>query len=64
MVRSGWCLEAGSRAYNEDGHCFLETHFGRRCLGPSHDWERMQGATEQGDRIGMLLDLDQGSMTI
>ena len=24
----------------------------------------MQGAQEQGDRIGMLLDLDQGSMSI
>jgi hypothetical protein len=24
----------------------------------------MQGATEEGDRIGMLLDLDQGSMTV
>ena len=27
------------------------------------DWEGMQGA-DQGDRIGMLLDLDQGSMTV
>ena len=24
----------------------------------------MQGATEQGDHIGVLLDLDQGSMTV
>ena len=24
----------------------------------------MQTANEQGDRIGMLLDLDQGSMTV
>jgi hypothetical protein len=30
----------------------------------AHDWEGMQGATEEGDRIGMLLDLDQGSMTV
>ena len=24
----------------------------------------MQGAYKQGDRVGMLLDLDQGSMTV
>ena len=29
-----------------------------------HDWEGMNYADEQGDRIGMLLDLDQGSMTV
>ena len=28
------------------------------------DGEGQRGATEQGDRIGMLLDLDQGSMTV
>ena len=28
-----------------------------------HVWEGMQGA-KQGERIGMLLDLDQGSMTV
>ena len=28
------------------------------------DWEGMQTAKEPGDRIGMLLDLDQGSMTV
>ena len=27
-------------------------------------WEGLQTAQEQGDRIGMLLDLDQGSMTV
>ena len=29
-----------------------------------NNWEGMQNAKEQGDRIGMLLDLDQGSMTV
>ena len=28
------------------------------------DWEGMQAVREQGDRIGMLLDLDQGSMSV
>ena len=27
-------------------------------------WDGMQSAKEQGDRIGMLLDLDQGSMAV
>ena len=29
-----------------------------------NNWEVMQTAKQQGDRIGMLLDLDQGSMTV
>ena len=36
---------------------------GRASVG-SQPWEGMQSAHEQGDRIGMLLDLDQGSMTV
>ena len=49
-------------AYNVDGHCFYLTHDGSR--PPGHiDWEGAQGA-DPGDRIGMLLDLDQGSMTV
>ena len=28
------------------------------------NWEGRQTAREDGDRIGMLLDLDQGSMTV
>ena len=32
---------------------------------PGHsNWEGRQPARDQGDRIGMLLDLDQGSMTV
>ena len=29
-----------------------------------HNWEGIQNAREEGDRIGMLLDLDQGTMTV
>ena len=47
-----------------DGHCFYCTLNGSRYMYPGGgDWEGMQG-TEQGDRIGMLLDLDQGSMPV
>ena len=38
------------------------TRHGRRFPG-GHAWEGRQAAKE-GDRIGMLLDLDQGSMTV
>ena len=51
-----------------DGHCFYATYSGYRWPGNSepgwHDWEGMQGAREQGDCIGMLLDLDRCSMTV
>ena len=33
-------------------------------LQPSYHWEGSQLAESQGDCIGMLLDLDQGSMTL
>jgi hypothetical protein len=38
--------------------------YGGSCFPGYHDWEERQGAREEGDRIGMLLDLDQGSMTV
>ena len=65
-MRPGWDVEGGENAHVVDDHCFYMycTSDGSRC--PSFNkWEGMtqQGATEQGDRIGMLLDLDQGSMT-
>ena len=39
------------------------THGGWR-FPDMEDWEGRQGAKEQDNRIGMLLDLDQGSMTL
>ena len=63
MIRPGWDVEGGAGAEDVDGHCFYYTANGRRFPG-DHDWEGMQAAKEQGDRIGMLLDLDQGSMTV
>ena len=44
------------------GHCFYDTGDRRHFPGNSN-WEGVQPA-EEGDLIGMLLDLDQGSMTI
>ena len=62
VIRPGWGV-AGVNAMDEDGHCFYQTGGGRRHPGWIN-WGGMQGAREQGDRIGLLLDLDQGSMTV
>ena len=61
--RPGWDVEGGQHAENVAGHCFYYTFFGHRYPG-AHGWEGMQSAMEDGDRIGMLLDLDQGTMTV
>ena len=63
VLRPGWEAEGALDAFRVNGHCFYYTTGGVRCPGFS-DWEGRQGAMEQGDRIGMLLDLDQGSMTV
>jgi hypothetical protein len=60
VIRPGWDVEGGQNAPHVDGHCFLDFN-GRRY--PGNRWEGMQAA-KQGDRIGMLLDLDQGTMTV
>ena len=62
VIRPGWDVEAGASAL-VDGHCLIATADGTRCPGFSN-WEGMQGAREQDDRIGMLLDLNQGSMIV
>jgi hypothetical protein len=66
VIRPGWDVEGGQHAYNVDGHCFYCTGNGWCCPG-YHSWEGMQQGVQGarvGDRIGMLLDLDQGSMTV
>jgi hypothetical protein len=63
VIRPGWDVEGGENAAGVDGHCFYFTGSGLRYPG-GHGWEGMQPADEEGDRIGMLLDLDQGSMTV
>ena len=63
VIRPGWDVEAGQHAQFVNGHCFYATANGTRW--PGYDsWEGMQGVMKRGDRIGMLLDLDQGSMTV
>jgi hypothetical protein len=62
VIRPSWNVEGGRNAPWVDSHCFHDTDDGHRYPGP-HDWEGRQDALE-GDRIGVLLDLDQGSMTV
>ena len=62
VTRPGWDVEGGATAWVEDS-CFYDTRSGDRYPGQVN-WEGKQTAREQGDRIGMLLDLDQGSMTV
>ena len=64
-IRPRWDV-AGVRAGRPqyaDGHCFYSTHNGA-CFPASRKWQGMEPAKQQGDRVGMLLDLDQGSMTV
>ena len=70
VIRPDRGAEGGREDASEvDGHCFYCTSDGARFPsdidGAGWDsWEGPQNAAEQGDRIGMLLDLDQGSMTV
>jgi len=61
-IRPAWDVERGANC-QQDGCCLYYTFRGTR-LPDRVDWRGMQDAKEQGDRIGMLLDLDQGSMTV
>ena len=58
-----WGVEGGAHAFTAGGHCFYDPTDGRRFPG-EHIWEGMQPTQGLDDRIGMLLDLDQGSMTV
>ena len=62
VIRTDWDAEEDFDAYRVPGHCFYVTDEGSHYPG-GHDWQGMQAA-EEGDRIGLLLDLDQGSMTV
>ena len=58
LLRPSWDVQGGERAEDEEGHCLYYTYSGERDPG-NRDWEGRYGAREQGDVIGMLLDLDQ-----
>jgi hypothetical protein len=49
------------RVLNEN--CFYSTSAGNHSPGQPL-WQGMQPANDEGDRIGLLLDLDQGTTTV
>ena len=63
VIRPGWDVEGGQHAHHVDGHCFYFTTYGTR-FPRGYVWEGKRSAHEEGDRIGLLLDFDQGSMTV
>eukprot|EP01046_Picozoa_sp_COSAG06_P044928 COSAG06_NODE_6132_length_3093_cov_12.694389_2_plen_283_part_00 len=63
VIRPSWDVEGGEYVHNVDGHCFYHTANGTR-YPDCRNWEGKQDARKHGDRIGLLLDLDQGTMTV
>ena len=64
VIRPGWDVEGGENAHRVDGHCFYYTGNGWCYPGSADNWEGSQSAEDEDDRIGLLLDLDQGTMTV
>jgi hypothetical protein len=63
LIGADWDVKGGGDVFNmREGHSFYHMGTGRR-FPSNNDWEGMQGANE-GDRIGLLLDLDAGSLTV
>jgi hypothetical protein len=60
-MRPDWDVLSNIPVFGSAGSCFYNSANGARCPGNS-DWLGRQRA-RGGDRIGLLLDLDRGSMT-
>ena len=66
LVRPGFDVDGGALAEDVVGHCFYDVGNGDLWPGP-RSWEGQedwQGDGEEGDTIGMLLDFDDGTLTI
>ena len=63
VTPAGWDAVEEVGAVWLDGHCFFFTHTGNRWPN-DREWEGQKSARTAGDRIGLLLDLDQGSLTV
>lgn len=76
LIRPGYdVVGTRERAFDVDGHCFYQAESGRHCPG-AHEWEGMEPhwtpysgpvsyhAEDPSGIIGMLLNLDAGTMTI
>ena len=67
IVRPTLDVENGKDPHNTDGCCFYDAIDGRRWWPSGGDaeqaWEGQAGG-KVGDRIGLLLDLDAGSLAV
>ena len=68
VVRPNWDAASGLHAHEQGHHVFYHTGSGQRFLGKrsqrrKRKWPGMMRAAE-GDCIGLLLDFDEGSMTV
>jgi hypothetical protein len=70
VVRPSWNVEGNGVAQSVQGHCFYSTNTGNcYCVTPSENkirqrWAGQQNARRGGDQIGLLLDLDEGTMQV
>ena len=63
-MAAGWDVAGGQDVeQSEEGGCFYSTN-GGKCYPSGNDWAGSQPAKEEGDQIGMLLDLDDRCMTV
>eukprot|EP01043_Picozoa_sp_COSAG02_P072534 COSAG02_NODE_13706_length_1359_cov_0.989683_1_plen_174_part_10 len=63
-MAADWDVGNGSDVEQaEQGGCFYSTN-GGKCYPSGEDWDGSQSAKEEGDRIGLLLDLDDRCMTM
>lgn len=63
-MAAGWDVEGGKDVeQSPDGGCFFSTN-GGKCYPSGEDWEGSQPAKEEGDRVGMLLDLDDRCISV
>lgn len=65
LVRPGYDVDGGAITEDVDGHCFYDLSNGDLWPGP-RSWEGQNYTVDgdEGDAIGMLLDFDDGTLTI
>lgn len=65
LVRPGYDVDGGAITEDVDGHCFYDVSNGDLWPGP-RSWEGQNYTVDgdEGDAIGMLLDFDDGTLTI
>lgn len=62
IVRPDWCVRTQRRASGCPDHCFYNASHGTRRPGNAR-WDGMRRAVDD-DRVGLLLDLEEGSLTV